>query len=117
MQTIKGTSVQLMVERPYADKVKDANGVERESKMKGKSYWLCTSELGRFTVESGSAIHKAIDSGELWDITLDKNDNGKWEYITHTNINAVVKRAQAERTLEEIRNFVPKGVSLEDALA
>jgi hypothetical protein len=115
-QKIDGTSVQLFVKRQYADKVSDGNGGMRDSAMAGKFYWICGSDEGRFTVEDGSAIHKAIESGDLWEIVLNKTDNGL-EYITHTTHAQVVKRAKAKGQLKYYENFVVTGeVAPEDAI-
>ena len=102
MQKIKAIGVQKLVRRPYKDTVmKDSKQVE--SQMKGKFYWICTSELGRFTAEDGSGVIDAIDKGTLFTITLNKTDAGL-EYITHTTTLQEKNFAQTERVLEDIKN-------------
>ena len=115
MKTIEGTSVQTLVKRQYADEVDDGKGGKRKSAMAGKSYWICASELGRFVVEDGSSIHKAIESGELWNITLEDTDDGL-QYITHTTQVQVVNRARGERELQMIRNFKVNEVTPDDLI-
>lgn len=101
MQTIKATGIQKLVKRPYADTVQK-DGKTVESKMKGRFYWICTSELGRFVVEDGSGFIEALDKGELWTVTLNVKDKGA-EYITHENTKAVMNYAKTEAVIETIR--------------
>ena len=117
MQTIEGISVQLLVKRQYADMVDDGKGGKRESAMKGKSYWICGSALGRFIVEDGSTIHQDIKAGQVWEITLDKSDEGL-QYITHTTNEAVVNRAKTKGQLRYYEeNFKVQDVAKEDLIA
>ena len=103
MEKIRAIGVQKLVKRPYADTViKDGKSVE--SKMKGKWYWICTSELGRFVAEDGSAVLDAIDKGKLFTLTLNKTDNGKYEYITHSTTDQEVNFARSERIIADITN-------------
>ena len=102
MQKIKAIGVQKLVKRQYKDTVvKD--GKEVASQMKGKSYWICTSELGRFIAEDGSGVLDAIDKGKLFTITLNKTDQGL-EYVTHTTTDQEKNFAHTERILEDIKN-------------
>jgi len=101
MQKIQAIGVQKLVKRQYKDTViKD--GKEIPSQMAGKSYWICTSELGRFTIEDGSTISSAIDSGKLYTITLNKTGDGL-EYITHTTTDQEVNFAKTFAVLESIK--------------
>jgi hypothetical protein len=102
MEKIRAIGVQKLVKRLYADTVlKDGKTVE--SKMKGKSYWICTSELGRFVAEDGSGVIDAIDRGKLFSITLNKTDQGL-EYVTHTTTDQEVNFARSERIIADITN-------------
>jgi hypothetical protein len=116
-KTIDGTSVQLLVRRQYADKVTGPDGKERDSKMKDKFYWLCTCEEGRFTVEENSAIHKALENGDVFNMTVDITDDGV-EYVTHKTHDAVMNQAKAKGTVKYYENFyVPDGaVAKEDLI-
>jgi hypothetical protein len=102
MEKIRAIGVQKLVKRPYADTVMK-EGKEVASQMKGKWYWICTSELGRFVAEDGSGVIDAIDRGKLFTITLKKTDKGL-EYVTHTTTDQEKNFAQTERILDDIKN-------------
>jgi|688.fasta_scaffold1748148_1 hypothetical protein len=115
---VEGDNVQLLVRRQYSDKVTDSKtGVERESKMKGKFYWICSCDEGRFIVEENSAIHKDIEAGNVWELVVSKTDDNI-EYISHRTHAAVVNRAKAKGELKYYENFyVPEGaLSKEDMI-
>jgi len=104
--TIEALGIAKLVKRQYADTVVK-EGKTVESKMKGKFYWICTSQLGRFVVEDGSGFLEVLDKGDLYDVTVKKTATGL-EYVTHTSATQQRAFAKTVHEIQSYRNPAPK---------
>jgi hypothetical protein len=84
---------------------------------KGKSYHRFAYDNKHvFCVHEDDEFIRDWEAKKIYKIKLELGDAGA-SFLNYSTREDVLEEARFERELEEVRNFVPKAVSLEDELA
>ena len=87
-----------------------------DSKLAGQQYAIFSFGDKAFAVNTADPFIKSYEEGDVYSVEFGVSDEGL-SLLNFTTLAQEVRMAKAERTLEEIKNFKPSAVALEDTIA